>query len=58
MNDFGAAVNSKLQTAFGIQNMAQLKEMYPEQYTSLVQSLNSVAGTWNALDPSQRNLLE
>lgn len=38
--------------------MAQLKEMYPEQYTSLVQSLNAVAGTWNALDPSQRQLLD
>ena len=58
MNTFGAAVNSKLQTAFGIQNMAQLKEMYPEQYSSLVQSLNAVAGTWNALDPSQRQLLD
>lgn len=58
MNSFGAAVNNKLQTAFGIQNMSQLKEMYPEQYSSLVQSLNAVAGTWNALDPSQRQLLD
>ena len=58
MNSFGAAVNNKLKTAFWIDNMAQLKEMYPEQYTSLVQSLNAVAGTWNALDPSQRQLLD
>lgn len=56
--DFTAAVNNKLQTAFGMQDLNELKQKYPDQYNSLIQSLDAVAGTWNALDPSQRGLLE
>ena len=56
--DFNAAVNNKLQTAFWIQDLNALKQKYPEQYSSLVQALDSVASTWNALDPSQRWMLE
>lgn len=61
MNNWGsftAAVNNKLQTAFWLQDLNALKQKYPEQYSSLIQSLDSVAGVWNSLDPSQRQLLE
>lgn len=56
--DFATAVNNKLQTAYGIQDLNELKQKYPEQYSSLIQSLSSVAWVWNATDPSQRWLLD
>lgn len=56
--DFATAVNNKLQTAYGIQDLNELKQRYPEQYSSLIQSLSSVAWVWNATDPSQRWLLD
>ena len=56
--DFTSAVNSKLQTAFWMQDLNELRQKYPEQYSSLIQALDSVAWTWNSLDPSQRWLLE
>lgn len=61
MNNWGSftdAVNSKLQSAFWLQDLNALKQKYPEQYSSLIQALDSVAGVWNSLDPSQRWLLE
>lgn len=61
MNKWGSftqAVNNKLQTAFWMQDLNELKSKYPEQYSSLIQALDSVAWTWNSLDPSQRGMLE
>ena len=57
-SSFEAAVQSKLQNSFWIQNLNEIKERYPDQYNSLVQSLKSIAWVWNSLDPSQRQLLD
>lgn len=58
MNSFANAVNNKLKSAFGIDDLNAFKAKYPDQYSNLIQSLKSVAGTWWALDPSQRQLLD
>lgn len=56
--DFDEAVKQKLKTAYGISNLDEFKSRYPEQYNSLVQSLESVRWVRDATDPNSRQMLD
>lgn len=56
--DFDTAVKDKLQKAYWITDLNEFKSRYPEQYESLVQSLESVRWVWDATDPTQRQMLD
>ena len=57
-NNFRDAVNGKLQKAYWIQSLDEFKSRYPEQYESLLQSLQSVEWVRNATDPNERQMLD
>ena len=56
--DFRDAVNGKLEKAYGIQSLDDFKSRYPEQYESLMQSLEAVEWVRNATDPNERQMLD
>lgn len=56
--DFDTAVKNKLQSAYGITDLDEFKKRYPQQYQSLVQSLESVRWVWDATDPTKRQMLD
>lgn len=56
--DFDTAVKEKLQKAYGITDLYEFKSRYPEQYTSLIQALDSVRWVWDATDPNSRQMLD
>ena len=55
---FDEAINNKLKSAYWINSLDEFKQRYPEQYESLVQSLESVRWVRDATDPERRALLE
>lgn len=54
---FDEAVANKLNSAFWM-DLNEFKSRYPDQYDSLIQSLETIRGTWDATDPTQRQLLD
>ena len=56
--DFDTAVKEKLQKAYWITDLNDFKNRYPEQYTSLIQALDSVRWVWDAIDPNSRQMLD
>ena len=56
--DFDTAVKDKLQKAYWISDLNEFKSRYPEQYESLVQSLESVRWVWDATNPNERQMLD
>lgn len=56
--DFDTAVKEKLQKAYWITDLNDFKNRYPEQYTSLIQALDSVRWVWDATDPNSRQMLD
>lgn len=57
-SNFDEAVLNKLRTAYWIESLDEFKQRYPEQYDSLMQSLETVRPVRDATNPTQRQMLD
>lgn len=57
-SNFDEAVLNKLRTAYWIESLDEFKQRYPEQYNSLMQSLETIRPVRDATNPSQRQMLD
>lgn len=57
-SNFDEAVLNKLRTAYWIESLDEFKQRYPEQYNSLMQSLETVRPVRDATNPTQRQMLD
>lgn len=57
-SNFDEAVLNKLKTAYWIESLDEFKQRYPEQYDSLMQSLETVRPVRDATNPTQRQMLD